>query len=712
MFNEIRHDFMIEGVKASFSIGKLARKSQSSVLAQMGDTVILASANVAAPFGDGDYFPLGVEYIEKMYAAGRISGSRFVKRDRFPSDDAILKARIIDRSIRSMFPNDYRDEVQVIVKILSYDPDYDPLLLGINAVSAALLVSKAPFNTPISGVRVGYQNDSFYYSQKHVDRDNVDESSLDLVIAGDGVNITNIDSNAFELSEEKYIDAMQFGLEGMAEWLKAQRDFVEKVGNVEKPAYTPYGLDESTLKEIESKYGDEVAGNLVAKNFKELKEKTLAAMNEEYTGKISKKQLEEAYESLAKKELQRLVLKEDKRVDGRALDEIRPMDFEVSLLPRVHGSGLFTRGMTQVMTIATLGSSKNQMMIDDMTGEDERRYMHYYVEAPYSFGEVNKYKYIPGRREVGHGSLAEKALIPVLPDPSVFPYTIILVSEIMSEEGSSSMASTCGSTLALMDAGVPIKKPVAGIAMGVILDKENGGYKLLTDIQGLEDFYGYMDFKVTGTRDGVTAIQMDTKAPGLPLEIFKEAIMRSREARLKILAGMTSVIAKPREALSEYAPRVSVVKIPESKIGELIGPGGKNIKRIIETTGAELNVEDNGDVQIFADNDEALQSAKAMVTEYAFEPMKGQTYVGTVAKIVEFGAFVRLAPGVEGLLHISELSDSFVKDVHDFLKEGDKVEVKILDIDPSGKMKLSKKAVDGGSSSSAEVEESSARMEN
>ncbi len=693
MFNEIKHEFEIDGVKCYFSTKKFAPRSQVAVMAQMGETVVLATVNAAPPMGDVDYFPLQVEYIEKMYAAGKISGSRFVKRDRFPSDDATLKARIIDRSFRPRFPSDYRNEVQIILKVMSYDPQSDPVIIGVNAVSAALLLSKCPFGAPVACVRVGYKDEKFFQFNSHVDRDDIEDSKLDLVLAGDENGlITNIDSNAYEITEEKYIEAMEAGIEMMRPWIEAQKKFVEMNDPVEKDEYEPYIVPEELLNEVKEKYSERIAGNILLKTWREEKDQTLAEMNEEYSGAYSKKQLDDAYEYVAKHELRALILHKGKRADGRQLDEIRPLDYEIALLPRVHGSGLFQRGRTQVLTTVTLGSIRNQMLVDDMTGEDVRRYMHYYVEGPYSLGESGRFKYIPGRREIGHGALAEKALYPVLPSVEEFPYTIILMSEILSEEGSSSMGSTCGSTLALMDAGVPIKKPVAGIAIGVIMDEETSEFKVITDIKDMEDFYGFMDFKVAGTRDGVTAIQMDTKAFGLPIEVFKEAFVSAKKARLQILDGMYEVISKPREELSEHAPRVEVLKIPVAKIGELIGPGGKNIKKIIEETGAELNVEDDGTVQIFAVDDESLEQARQEVAGYAFEPEVGKVYAGTVSKIVEFGAFIRLAPSVEGLLHVSEISDSFVKDVNEHLKEGQSVEVKVLAIDPSGKMKLSLKA--------------------
>ncbi|WKZ30734.1 MAG: polyribonucleotide nucleotidyltransferase [Candidatus Dojkabacteria bacterium] len=696
MFDEKKYEFQIEGVNCSFSTGLLARKSQSAVFAKMGDTSILATVNVGEAKTDADFFPMSVEYMEKMYAAGKISGSRFVKRERFPTDDAILKARMIDRTVRSRFPKGYRNEVSIIVKVLSYDPMYDPLILGINAVSAALLISPAPIDEPVSGVRVGYVDGQFTAFNSNTDRDDLGTSTLNLVVGGDGETFTNIDSNAYELPEDTMIDAMKHGLELMKPWIEAQNKFVEMVGEVKKAEYESFDLPEALVEKAMAVYGKEIDALLADRAYdkggpKELMER----MFEEFSGEYSKRQVTETYFELAKKLTRKVVLETGKRVDGRALDEIRPLDTQVGLLPRTHGTGLFSRGMTQVLTVATLGSSRSQMIVDDMTGEDSRRYMHYYVEAPYVFGEAGRVNYMPGRREVGHGALAEKALFPVLPSMEEFPYTIILMSEIMSEEGSSSMGSTCGSTLALMDAGVPIKKPVAGVAVGVMFDEETPEkFVTLVDIQGVEDFYGYMDFKVTGTVDGVTAVQMDTKAKGLPIEVFEKAIADSKAARLKILDQINSAISAPREQLSEFAPKVEVVKIPVAKIGELIGPGGKNIKKIGEDTGAEIDIEEDGTVNIFAMDAESLAKAKAAVEPFAFVPEVGKTYMGLVEKLADFGAFVELVPGVTGLVHVSEMSDKYVRDAGDFVKEGEQVEVLVLGVEDNGKIKLTMKGLE------------------
>ena len=700
MLNEIKHEFEVAGKKGFFSYNKVARKSHAAVLAQLGDTVVLASVGHGNARTDADFFPMSVEYVAMMYAGGKISGSRFVKRDRFPNDNAILKARIIDRSFRPMFPGDFRDELQLIVKVMSFDPEVDPMLLGINAISAALQIAGVPFAHGVAGVRVGLNDSGLFNYISHVDGDDVGvnedaSSKMDLVLAGYDDKLINIDSHAFEVPEDQYVEAMEYGLDLMKEWLEIQDAFVAKVGKAEVKEYTSFGLPENIVADVYEAFSSDIEEDITAVDRKERKGPTVDKMIDHFGDKYANKDLAEAYEKVAKKIARKLVVSTNKRVDGRGLDDIRELDVQTGLLPRVHGTGLFTRGMTQVLTTATLGSTKSQLLIDDMTGDEEKRYMHYYIEAPYSHGEAGRYKYIAGRREVGHGTLAEKALYPVIPTEEEFPYTIILMSEIMSEEGSSSMASTCGSTLALLDAGVPIYKPVAGIAIGIMFNEDDpDNYKLLTDMQGVEDFYGFMDFKVTGTTDGITAIQMDTKAQGLPLQVFKEAIVKAKDARSQILDFMTDVIATPSEKLSQYAPKVEVFKISTSKIGEVIGPGGKHIKAIIEESGAEVNIEDDGTVQVLAASDESIAKAKDMVMERAFVPQIGEKYTGKVRNIMDFGAFVEIVPGVEGLVHVSELSDEYVKDVHDFVKEGQEVTVKVLDVDEgSGKIKLSIKAV-------------------
>lgn len=693
LFNEKKHEFEIDGKKASFSTGVLAPKSQATVLAQMGDTVVHVTANSDAPFGEANFFPMSVEYLEKLYASGKIAGSRFVKRERFPSDEAVLKARMIDRSFRSRFPDDYRNSLSIIVTIMSYDEENDPLVLGLNAASAALMLSKAPFEGPISGVRIGLKDGKPYEMTQAEDDTNKNET-MNNVLSGDGEKFTMIDSGFEEIDEDTILKSMELGLEKMKVWIEAQEAFVAMCEAPVKEEYESYGVPEDLLKMMKGFLGDEIKRNLTAADGGPEKE-SLDKVFAEYEGSYTKSILKDAYFKLAKKELRRMVLDDGERVDGRPLDKVRELDFQVGLLPRTHGSGLFTREKTQALTVCTLGNTRMQKTIDGMSGESEKSFMHFYSAMPFSYGEAGRVRLIPGRREVGHGMLAEKALKPVIPSLEDFPYTIHLMSEVMSQNGSSSMASTCGSTLALMDAGVPITKPVAGMAMGVVTNDDLTEFKTLTDIQGIEDFYGDMDFKVTGTRDGITAIQMDNKAAGLPLNVFAEAIVQAKDARMVALDGMDKLMEKPRESVSKYAPKVEMVKIPVKKIGEFIGPGGKNIKALQEDFSVEFDVEEDGTVNIFGENQENVDKAKVIVEGYAFIPEKGKVYDGVVDGIADYGAFVEIAPGVSGLLHISELADGFVKDVTEHVNEGDKVQVKVLDVDQMGKIKLSMKAVGG-----------------
>lgn len=705
LFNEKRYDFEINGTKCFFSTGKIARKSQSAVLAGMGDTVILATVNSGDPLPDSDYFPMSVEYVEKMAAAGMISSSRFVKRERFPSDDAILKARIIDRSIRPRFPSDYRNEVLIIVEVLSYDPENDPMLLAVNAVSAALLISKTPFTEPVSVVRVGMENGVYSQVLKHIDRDTDDEAMrLNLVVAGDDNGFTNIDANSFEVTEEDIEGAMQYGLEQMKPWIEAQKEFSKQI-SIEKNEYQSFAVPQELLERMRANYineiievmdisaYDEVDPAKIRNQAQEKVKELLEKINSEMEGKFSKVLIRDAYSKICKEELRRIVKEEQRRLDGRKFDQIREINTEVGILPRAHGTGLFTRGMTQILTICTLGTIRRQQLVEDMTGEDNRSYMHFYSQYPFTIGEAGRYKYQPGRREIGHGALAEKAMAPVLPTKDEFPYTIVLTSEIMSENGSSSMGCTCASSLALMDAGVPIKKPVAGIALGLVLNEEDPNeYYILTDIRDLEDFYGFMDFKVAGTKDGITAIQMDTKAKRLSMQIFKDALQKAKTGRLAILEEMGKTITESK-TLSKYAPRVEVVKIAVNKIGDLIGPGGKNIKSINEKTETEIEVEQDGTVYIFGSSDEQMSEALRLVKSSAFTPVVGEIYDGVVASVTDYGAFVDISPSVSGLVHVSEISDEFVKDVSKIVKVGDTFKVKLVSIDDQGRLKLSKKQV-------------------
>ncbi|HPR91964.1 MAG TPA: polyribonucleotide nucleotidyltransferase [Candidatus Dojkabacteria bacterium] len=690
LFKEIKHEFEIDGRKCSFETGKLALKSQSSILARMGDTVITVNVNTKKSEGDSDYFPLSVEYIEKFYASGKISGSRFVKRERFPSDDAILKARMIDRAIRPRFPHDYRDEVSVIVTVMSYDGDNDPAILAINATSVALMNSFAPFEGPIGAVRLGLDGEEVVSVYKAMDLTSEDDK-LNFVVAGDGEVFTMIDAGAHIIPEEKILEGMEKSLSMMKEWIKPQEEFVKLLEAKEK-AYVSTELAQEVVSAVEELLGNETIRKNLEAGDPKLHEISKEELFTKLEGKHSKAAISEAYEKLQKKMLRKIVLEENKRVDGREITEIREMASEVDLLPRVHGSALFTRGVTQVLTIATLGSMRDVRLVDDMEGEREQRYMHFYNDLPFAYGDVDRVKLMPSRRAIGHGMLAEKALWPVIPSEADFPYTMLLMSEIQGENGSSSMASACGSSMALMASGVPIKDVVGGIACGLVTG-ENGEFKVLTDMQGVEDFYGDMDFKITGTDSGVTAVQMDTKTKGLSMEIVKQTFAQSKEARKLVIAKIKEAIAQPREEMSQYAPRVVQIKVPVDKIGEIIGPGGKNIRELSERTGAEIEIEEDGTVNIYSSSKEAIDLAAKAIGGYNFVPVVGDIHEGKVASIMPYGAFVDIAPNVAGLLHVSEMADEFVKDVRKFVNEGDIIKVKIVGIDNMGKIKLSIKGV-------------------
>ncbi len=690
LFKEIKHEFEIDGRKCSFETGKLALKSQSSILARMGDTVITVNVNTKKSEGDSDYFPLSVEYIEKFYASGKISGSRFVKRERFPSDDAILKARMIDRAIRPRFPHDYRDEVSVIVTVMSYDGDNDPAILAINATSVALMNSFAPFEGPIGAVRLGLDGEEVVSVYKAMDLTSEDDK-LNFVVAGDGEVFTMIDAGAHIIPEEKILEGMEKSLIMMKEWIKPQEEFVKLLEAKEK-TYVSTELAQEVVSAVEELLGNETIRKNLEAGDPKLHEISKEELFTKLEGKHSKAAISEAYEKLQKKMLRKIVLEENKRVDGREITEIREMASEVDLLPRVHGSALFTRGVTQVLTIATLGSMRDVRLVDDMEGEREQRYMHFYNDLPFAYGDVDRVKLMPSRRAIGHGMLAEKALWPVIPSEADFPYTMLLMSEIQGENGSSSMASACGSSMALMASGVPIKDIVGGIACGLVTG-DNGEFKVLTDMQGVEDFYGDMDFKITGTDSGVTAVQMDTKTKGLSMEIVKQTFAQSKEARKLVIAKIKEAIAQPREEMSQYAPRVVQIKVPVDKIGEIIGPGGKNIRELSERTGAEIEIEEDGTVNIYSSSKEAIDLAAKAIGGYNFVPVVGDIHEGKVASIMPYGAFVDIAPNVAGLLHVSEMADEFVKDVRKFVNEGDIIKVKIVGIDNMGKIKLSIKGV-------------------
>ncbi len=686
LYKEIKHEFEIDGRKCSFETGKLALKSESSILARMGDTVITVNVNTKPSTGEMDYFPLSVEYIEKFYASGKISGSRFVKRERFPSDDAILKARMIDRAIRPRFPHDYKNEVSVIVTVMSYDEENDPALLAINAVSVALMASTAPFEGPLGAVRLGLEGENIVSVYKAMDLTS-DEEKMNYVLAGDGKVFTMIDAGVHIVPEEKLLEGMEKSLEMMSKWIKPQEDFLAKLENIDK-TYEAKALSGEVIEEVRGVLSEEEIRKNLESGDSNLHTASKEKLYTEFEGKYAKADINEAYEFLQREMLRNIVLTENKRVDGRAMDEIREMATEIDLLPRVHGSALFTRGVTQTLTIATLGSLRDVKLVDDMEGEREQRYMHFYNDLPFAYGDVDRVRLMPSRRAIGHGVLAEKALWPVIPSEEEFPYTMLVMSEIQGENGSSSMASACGSSMALMAAGVPIKDVVGGIACGLVTG-EDGEFKVLTDMQGVEDFYGDMDFKITGTLEGVTAVQMDTKTKGLSMEVVRQTFAQSKEARQVVIAKIKEAIAEPREEMSQYAPRVVQIKVPTDKIGDIIGPGGKNIRELSEKTGAEIEIEEDGTVNIYSTSKESIDAASKAIGGYNFVPEVGEIYEGKVASIMPYGAFVDLAPNISGLLHVSEMADKFIKDVREYVNEGDVLKVKIIGIDKMGKIKLS-----------------------
>ncbi len=702
-FDEIIHEFEFGGQKCSLSCGKFARRSNSAVWGRMGDTIVLATVDIADPQPGMDYFPLNVEYVEKMYAGGKISSSRFIKREGFPSDEAVLSGRMIDRAIRNRFPSDYFNCVQVVITILSYDPAADPLIIGFNAVSAALMLSGAPFEGPIAGLRVGYDGEKHLIYNKSVSED-VDaeekDTDLNLVIGTDGELVTMIDAGANQLADDLVYQGLEFAVENSASLIEAQSEFIKKVeavhGKAFKAPYEGIAAPKELISEIRKNYKGDIEKNLelsVMSDKEDAQDELKDRLNKEYEGKFSKVQIGMAVAYVTKEVVQHWILEDKKRSDGRKIDEIRPLNMEVGIIPRAHGSALFTRGMTQALTITTLGSARLVQLVDNMEGEATRRYMHHYNAPDYSTGSAGKFNYRPGRREIGHGALAEKALAYVIPDMNKFPYTIRVVSDILSMAGSSSMASVCGSSLSLMDAGVPISAPVAGVAMGLVISDDLKDFVVLTDLAEYEDFYGHMDFKVAGTREGVTAVQMDNKKHGLPLAVFKQGFVQAKDARLFLLDEMTKVISEPRLHLSKYAPKIDVITIPVAKIGELIGPGGKVIKGIIEDTGAEIDISQDGKVSIASINEESRKRAIEAVKGLTEEAEVGKVYHGKVAKIMEFGAFVDVSPSISGLVHVSEMSDKFVKDPHEIVKEGQDVDVKVIGIDERGRVKLSMKQV-------------------
>ena len=686
------------GRPLSIEVNRVGFRTTGSVLVRYGDTVVLGSAQVGSRPVQLDYFPLSIDYEEKFYAAGKISGSRFIKREGRPSDEAVLIGRLIDRPIRPLFPKGYRQEVQVVATVLSMDPDFRPDVIAMIAASSALMLTGTPFDGPVAGLRVGRVNGEFKAFLTPEERE---QSDLDLVVAGIESGITMVEAGAKEVSEEVVVDAMAWAHQMMQPAIALQRELAAKVA----PAAQEYELvlpDEAiqqTADEwVDGKLGEKIRRSYPERNevvneirwaFHEAMTEQLGLSAEDYEN--VRDEYDEAFTLALHKDVRRGIVEEGVRPDGRQLTEIRPLSSEVGLLPRAHGSSLFTRGVTQGMNIVTLAPLSYAQLVDTMEVNDgERRYMHHYNAPGYTVGEVKRMG-SPGRREIGHGYLAERALTPVLPSEEDFPYAIRSVTEIMSQNGSTSMAATCSSCLALMDAGVPLSAPVSGIAMGLMMDGETP--YVLSDIADAEDFAGDMDFKVTGTSKGITALQMDMKVHGLPVAVLRQAIEQSKAGRAHILEHMLSVLSAPRESLSPYAPRIEKLKIDPDKIGAVIGKGGEVINKITSETGAEVDIKEDGLITIASPDGASIEKALNWIKSLVEEPEVGKIYEGKVVSIKDFGAFVNILPGVDGMLHISQLSDKRVAKVTDVIKEGQTVRVKLTDIDDRGRLSLTMKGV-------------------
>lgn len=688
----VKKSIEIGGRTITLEVGRFAEQAGAAVLARYGDTMVLSTVTASSRETTLDYFPLSVEYMERLYAGGRIKGSRWVKREGRPSDDAIIAARIIDRSIRPLFPKTYRHDVQVIVTLLSVDGENDPDVLGLVATSAALAISPIPWNGPVSGVRIGYIHGSNGTKDAFLINPTITEQGLsefDFVVVGNGDKTVMLEGGFCETPDETVFEAVKVAKKVNAGIIKTIETLVSEAG---KPKVSP--PKEQKVEELKTKiakdYKKEIADAFASRAQREFGGDDLQTLAnvivEEYGGKNSIREIEGVLDTLFKEEIRSGILKKGTRFDGRKPDTLRELEMEVGMLPRTHGSAMFRRGQTQVLTVATLGTPRLEQLIESPIGEEAKRYIHHYSMPPYSVGETGRIG-IPSRREVGHGALAERALLTVIPSEEEFPYTVRLVSEVMSSNGSTSMASTCGSTLALMDAGVPIKEPVAGISVGLVSEKKS--HILLTDITGIEDFAGDMDFKVAGTKNGITAIQLDIKIDGLNDEIIQDSLEKARDARLIILEKIRATISTPRKALSIYAPKVQVVKIPTDKIGEVIGPGGRMIRQIIAVTGCSVDVNDDGSVVISGMHEEAVAKAVSWVQGLTHEVTVGEEYEGEVKRILPFGAFVEILPGKEGLVHISQMTSAYVNVPTDVVTIGQKVKVRVIEIDEQHRVNLS-----------------------
>ncbi len=674
----------------SIETGRLAQQANGSVLARHGDSVVLVTATMGKPREGVDFFPLTIDFEERLYARGKIPGS-FFRREGRPSTEAILTDRLTDRPLRPLFPKGFRNEVQIIITALSADQERPLDILGMIGASAALSISDIPFAGPIGATRVGYLDGEFVINPTYQQSE---KSQLDLVVAGSEAGVMMMEAGAHELSEEVVLEGIRKGQEANLEVIALQKEMVSCVGK-DKVSYEPAGYPEELGRQVSAAVASQLEDALAPGTGKAEQADRLSAVKsqviEDFGTDYEATDVADAYEALVAKEFRRRILRKGERPDGRGLKEIRPVSCDVGILPRTHGTGLFQRGETQVLGVATLGPAADAQRLDTLSPVDKKRFLLHYNSPPYSNGETGRVG-SPRRREIGHGALAERALLPVLPSEEEFPYTIRLVAEVLSSNGSTSMGSVCACALALMDAGVPIRTLVAGISTGLITG-ENGEFATLTDIQGMEDHFGDMDFKVAGTTDGITAIQLDIKVASIGYDVIEAALAQAKEARLFLLQRMTETIAAPRAEVSEFAPRMTRIQIPVGKIGVIIGPGGKTIRGIVEETGATVDVQDDGVVMIGSTDKDAARKAIEIIESLTREAKVGDIYTGKVVRILSFGAFVELFPGTDGMVHISQLADHHVATVEDEVELGEEITVQVIGVDPSGKISLSRRVL-------------------
>ena len=690
----IKLETRLNDIPIAFETGRLAKQANGSVLASCGDTRVLVTATASSEPREGaDFLPLMVDYQEMFYGSGRIPGNYFRREIGRPSEKATLTSRLIDRPLRPRFPEGYTYDTQIIATVLSVDPEIDPDVIAITAASAALTVSDIPFDGPLAGVRVGRIDGNFIPNPS---LRQLAQSDIDIVVAGSRENIVMVEGWAAVLPEDDILEAIMFAQGVLKPLIEIQDELAQKAG---KPKFsvTAPEIDEELVKAVEEKASDRMRevisiSEKMARNTRkrEVKHEVIQELAETFPERD--KEIASALKNMEKELMRQLIVKERRRLDGRGFEEVRPVSCTIGELPRAHGSAVFTRGETQVLAVATLGSADDEQRIDTPLGDRYKHFMLHYNFTPYSVGEVRMMRG-PARRDIGHGALAERAVAAVIPLAEDFLYTIRVVAEVLESNGSSSMASVCGATLALMDAGVPIRDMVSGVAMGLIKDEESGESIILTDILGDEDHLGDMDFKVTGTEEGITALQMDIKISEIDENILRQALKQARDGRIHILGKMREAIREPRKKLSEFAPRITSIKINPEKIKDVIGPGGKVIKGIIADTGVKMDVDDSGTVNIFSADAAAADKALQIVKDITREPEIGEVFTGTVKKIMDFGAFVEILPRVDGLVHISQLDKHRVENVRDILKEGDTVKVKVIDIDRQGRIKLSRKAL-------------------